>query len=209
MRKVTAVFGSLAFIAAAAALADDRDDHGRNLKGTYGLSGGGVCVLSNAVLSPVYIRPAGFTPTFVPIGHASSNSFSSNGVLTFNEDGTGTLASRVVSVGDPDPGDSGATCATDTSSNFTHSVGDDGTFTLMLGPITSTFVAGPRVGIQTQTTNLAVQVGHVSRDRKSLVYSSYDPAVETTTRLDLGVVESMRICHRSNTAIRIDGDQDR
>jgi hypothetical protein len=83
---------------------------------------------------------------------------------------------------------------------------DDGTFTFAQGPITSNFVAGPRVGIQTLTTGVPAAVGHVSSDKKTLVFGSFDPAVESTTRLDLGVVESMRICHRTNTAVRIGGD---
>jgi hypothetical protein len=40
------------------------------------------------------------------------------------------------------------------------------------------------------------------------VFGSFDPAVESTTRVDLGVVESVRICHRSNTAVRIGSDSD-
>jgi hypothetical protein len=207
MRTVAVVFGGMALVVAAAASADDQDRGSRILKGRYALTGAAACVFSNASLSPVYVPPAGFTPTFVPIGHASANSFSRDGVLTFNEDGTGTSATRVIAIGDPDPGDSGATSAIDGSSAFTYSVADDGALTLTEGPITSTFVAGPRVGIQTQTTNVAVLVGYVSTDKKTLVFSSYDPVVESTTRLDLGLVESVRICHRTNTAVRIDRDQ--
>jgi hypothetical protein len=148
----------------------------------------------------------GFTANFVPIGHASANSFSSNGVLAFNGDGTGTNTARTIAIGDPDPGDSGATSGIDNTSGFTYTLAADGTLTFAQGPITSTFVAGTRVGIQTVTTGIPAAVGHVSRDKKTLVFGSFVPAVESTTRLDLGVVESVRICHRSNTAVRIDGD---
>jgi hypothetical protein len=206
MRKVAALFGSMALVMGAAASADDQDGGSRMLKGRYALTGASGCVFSSASLIPVYVPPAGFTPTFVPIGHASANSFSRNGVLTFNENGTGTSATRVIAIGDPDPGDSGATSAIDSSSAFTYSVADGGALTLVEGPITSTFVAGPRAGIQTLITNVPALVGYVSKDKKTLVLSSFEPAVESTTRLDLGLVESVRICHRSTTAVRIEGD---
>lgn len=199
MRSAAAVSGGMALMLAAAAMADQ----GRTLNGQYAFSGSAVCVFSNATLVPVYIPPLGFTPTFVPIGHASSNSFSSHGVLTFNGDGTGSQTARTVAIGDPDPGDSGATSALDISSSFTYTVADDGTFTVSQGPITSNAVAGPRVGIQTVTSNVPTAVGHVSSDKKTLVYGSFDPAVESTLRVDLNEVESVRICHRSNTAVRI------
>ena len=145
----------------------------------------------------------------VPIGHASSNSFSSNSVWAFNRDGTGTTVSRVVSIGDPDPGDSGATSAINTTSDFTYTIGDGGALTIIQGPINSTLVAGPAAGQQTQSVNMPPQTGYVSRDKKTLVFGSYDPGVETVSRVDLvpPVVTSQRICHRTNTAIRIDADR--
>jgi hypothetical protein len=205
MHKVAAVLGSMALTVATVATADDQS---RTLKGQYAFSTSASCVFSSAVLSPVYIPPAGFTPSFVPIGHASANSFSSNGVLTFNGDGTGSQTARTVTIGDPDPGDSGATNVIDNSSSFTYTVSDDGTFTFVQGPITSDFVGGPRVGIQTVTSGVPAAVGHVSSDKKTLVFGSFDPAVESTLRVDLGVVESVRICHRSNTSVRIGSDSD-
>lgn len=210
MRSRAVLFACVSLVAAGGAWADDQDQgSSRTLIGNYAFTASASCVFSSAVLGPVYIPPAGFTPTFVPIGHASANSFSSNGVLTFNGDGTGSQTSRTIAIGDPDPGDSGATSAIDNSSSFTYTVADDGTFTFAQGPIASNFVAGPRVGIQTVTTGLPVAVGHVSSDKKTLVFGSFDPAVESTTRVDLGVVESVRICHRTNTAIRIDRDKDK
>jgi hypothetical protein len=188
-------------------MADD-DGSPRALRGKYALTGAAVCVFSNATLAPVYIPPLGFTTNFVPIGHASSNSFSRNGVLTFNKDGTGTSSTRVTAIGDPDPGDSGATSSIDSSSSFTYTVGDDGAFSLAEGTFTSTAVAGPRTGIVTQTSNLPVLTGFVSNDRKTIVFGSFDPLVESTTRVDLGVVESLRVCHRTSTAVRIGSDSD-
>jgi hypothetical protein len=207
MLRTAVLFGCVSLVAATGASADNQDQgSSRTLKGSYAFTASAGCVFSSAILGPVYVPPAGFTPTFVPIGHASANSFSSNGVLTFNGDGTGSQTSRTIAIGDPDPGDSGATSAIDNSSSFAYTLADDGTFTFAQGPITSNFVAGPRVGIQTLTTGVPAAVGHVSSDKKTLVFGSFDPAVESTTRLDLGVVESMRICHRTNTAVRIGGD---
>ena len=201
MRRATAVLGSVALTVATAAMADSGSSP--TLNGQYAFSGSAVCVFSSATLGPVYIPPLGFTASFVPIGHASSNSFSTHGVLAFNGDGTGSQTARTVAIGDPDPGDSGATSAIDISSSFTYTVADDGTLTIGQGPISSNTVAGPRTGIQTVTSGVPTAVGHVSSDKKTLVYGSFDPAVESTLRVDLNEVESVRICHRSNTAVRI------
>src|SRR5215472_15961965 len=155
MRKAAAVLGSMAV--AVGAIADDGSS--RTLKGRYALTGTAVCSISNAVLGPAYVPPAGFTSNFVPIGHASSNSFSRNGVLTFNGDGTGTSATRVIVISDPDAGDPTGENAIDSTSTFTYTVGDDGSFTLSEGTILSVSVLS---GIGTQTINLAVLKGHVS-----------------------------------------------
>lgn len=209
MRRTTVLFGCVSLVTAMGASADDQNQgSSRTLIGNYAFTASASCVFSNAVLGPVYIPPAGFTPTFVPIGHASTNSFSSNGVLMLNGDGTGSQTSRTIAIGDPDPGDSGATSVIDNSSSFTYTVADDGTFTFAQGSVTSNFVGGPRVGIQTVTAGIPAAVGHVSSDKKTLVFGSFDPAVESTTRVDLGVVESVRICHRTNTAVRIGSDSD-
>jgi hypothetical protein len=212
MRTAAAVFGGMALVAAMAASADDQDQGSkRALKGNYAASGIGNCVSSNATFSSFYTPPAGFTPTLVPIGHASSNSFSFNGVFSFNKDGTGNIAARVVSVGDPDPGDSGATSGINTSSAFTYTLADDGTLTIFQGPSTSDFVVGPRAGgLQSVASGFPPMIGHVSTNKSTLVFGQYDPGVETLTRMDpfFGLVaESQRICNRAFTAIRTDSDQ--
>jgi len=204
MRTVNVVFSSITLVAVVVAPAIADEQSPRTLKGTYAVSGSANCNFSSATFLPVYVPPTGFTQNFAPIGHASSNSFSLNGIWSFNEDGTGAAASRVVSLGDPDPGDNGAASAIDTSSAFTYSIAADGTLTLNQGPINSVFIAGPRTGLQTQVTDTPTIVGRVSTNKSTLVFGSFNPGVETTTRLDSGLVESVRICHRANTAVRID-----
>jgi hypothetical protein len=198
MRKAAAVLGGVTFAVAAAAMADQDQGSSRNLKGTYALTGSAGCVFA-----------ADFS-NLAPIGHASANSFSSNGILNFNADGTGSMATRVVAVGDPDPGDSGATSAIDTTSTFTYIVADDGTFNFDQGQVNSSFVAGPRAGQHTQTTGIPTQVGHVSGNKGALVFGSFDPVVETVTNVDgpSAGQSTKRICYRSNTAVRIDSDSD-
>ncbi len=210
MRTITVAFGSVALVVAMAVSADD--EQLRTLRGNYAVSGSTNCVFSNAIFPPpgVYVPPAGFT-NLAPIGHASTNSSSLNGIWSFNKDGTGTIAQRVVSLGDPDPGDSGAAAVIDTSSDFTYGIADDGTITMNQGPINSVFVAGPRAGFQSQTSGVPPLVGHASTNKSTLVFGTFNPGVETTTRVvpDFGFVESLRICHRAFTAVRIDSDPDR
>ena len=123
MRTVKAVIGSAALVVlmGASGMAEAQQEEARQdaLKGDFALSGSAGCNFSNATFFPAYVPPAGFTANLAPIGHASSNSFSVHGVWSFNEDGTGTLVGRVVSLGDPDPGDNGAASAIDISGAFT------------------------------------------------------------------------------------------
>ncbi|HET7766339.1 MAG TPA: hypothetical protein VFK92_14725 [Burkholderiales bacterium] len=184
------------------------------LKGDYAVTGTNICVVSGAIITPTsYTPPAGFTPSLVPIGPAGVNSFASTDVYSFNGDGTGSISGRSIIAnlnqpGSVGPQSAGAISAADHVIPIAYSVADDRTLTIIPGPSLNTFVAGPRTGQQNSTSGVPPQVGRVSVDGKSIVFGSFDPAVETLTRVFPPVdnpIEAVRICHRSHTGARIGG----
>jgi hypothetical protein len=203
MQVIKAVIGASALAAcfiASSAMAERTDQ----LRGDYALTGTTVCVVSSAIVTPTsYTPPPGFSPALVPNGPAGVNSFSSTGIATFNGDGTGTLVGRSVITNLVSPG---AVSAADHIIPITYSVAADRTLTIDQGPSLNTFVAGPRTGQQNSSSGVPTSVGHLSSDGKSIVFGSFDPAVETISRVSPPVpnpVESVRICHRSYTGVRI------
>lgn len=165
-------------------------DRTKQLKGDYAFTGTAVCTNS----------PAGFSPDLVPLGSNSQASFGTTGVVTFNGDGTGTLQGRTVT-------QPGSVQALDTVIPLTYSVTADRTLTVVQGPSLNTFVAGTLAGQQNSSSGVPPFVGHLSSDRKSIVFGSFDPAVETITNLS-GPGQNQRICFRSFTGIRISTQDD-
>jgi hypothetical protein len=170
------------------------------LKGDFAFTLSQACVGSPARFFPTYTPPAGFSPALVPLGPTFAFTSSLQGVRTFNGDGTGSMRARVVSIaGGAFPN------ANDVSSQFTYSVTADRTLTMDDGPLHLVFVAGPSVGQQLRISNVPTFIGRVSSDGKSLTYATFNPGVETSTRLVPApeLVDSVRICHRTATGIRI------
>jgi hypothetical protein len=204
MQIVKAVIGSSALAAILAAAPATAQWRTEQLRGDFAVTGTSICVVSGAIITPTsYTPPPGFSPTLVPLAPAGVNSFSSTGVITFNGDGTGTLSGRSVITNLVTPG---AISAADHVIPITYSVAADRTLTIDQGPSLNTFVAGPRAGQQNSSSGVPTAVGHVSSDGKSIVFGSFDPAVETLTRVSPPLdnpVESVRICHRSTSGIRI------
>jgi hypothetical protein len=182
---------------ASSAMAQSRTEM---LKGDFAFTANVVCLNSPAIFFPTYQPPAGFSADLRPLGFSNVSSFSSQGVRTFNGDGTGSARTRSVSVGHPGPAS-----ATDSSNQFTYSVAADRTLTIDDGPLLAVAVAGPGAGRQNMITNIPTHVGRVSSDGKSLTLASFNPGVETSTRLVPApeLVDSVRICHRAANAIRI------
>jgi hypothetical protein len=185
MQFVKSVVAGSAAIMLFAALPASAQDRTKQLKGDYAFTGTAVCTNS----------PAGFSPSLVPLGSNSEASFGTTGVVTFNGDGTGTLQGRTVT----QPGN---VQALDTVIPLTYSVAADRTLTVVQGPSVNTFVAGTLTGQQNSSSGVPPFVGHVSSDRKSIVFGTFDPAVETITFLTSPTV-TQRICFRSFTGIRI------
>jgi hypothetical protein len=193
MQIVKSVVGGSAAILLLSALPASAQDRTRQLRGDYAFTGTAVCTSS----------PAGFSPSFVPLGSSSESSFGTTGVVAFNGDGTGTLSGRTITQPGAVQGlQPGTVEALDTSIPITYSVAADRTLTVIQGPSLNTFVAGTLAGQQNSSSGVPPFVGHLSLDRKSFVFGTFDPAVETITFLTSPTV-TQRICFRSFTGIRI------
>lgn len=151
------------------------------LRGDYAISGEATCLV-------VFDSASGPTSRLL--------SFAVEAVRTFNGDGTGTLSGRSVTFGG----------TTFFSGDFTYAVAPDGTtFTSeVTSPMTFTDPNGNSAGTleaADATNPLVPVVGHISRDRDSLVFATARRVVEVRTFAN-GSFER-RICHRARSAVKI------
>jgi hypothetical protein len=180
----------LVFVAtwAASAAADSPQ-----LKGEYGFTGTGAC-LSTAAPGP------GFNPNFTPTDGSFGQSFTSEGIRTFNGDGTGTV--RGSSMGITIPANVHSAGSDDFSFSFTYTVNDDGSWTSdVIGLETGTIKTGPRAGQTFTIANSPTSTGMISRNGSTLTSATLDPTVEIVT-FSNGDVHK-RICHRSRVLIKL------
>src|SRR5215475_9237959 len=106
------------------------------LKGEYGFTGSAAC-LATAAPGP------GFNPNFTPTDGSFGQSFTSEGIRTFNGDGTGTVTGS--SMGITIPANVHSAGSDDFSFSFTYTVNDDGSWTSdVIGVETGTIKTGPR-----------------------------------------------------------------
>jgi len=168
------------------------------LQGDYGFTGEGTCLGA---------LPPGFNPNLTPIDGRFTSSFSTQGVLTFNGDGTGTVQSRSVSVTHPDtPVTLGGASSSDTHASFTYTVASDRVVTVVSGPVTGTVLTGSRTGQTFTIDPFPSLTGRIARDPKSLTLASEEPTVEVETYSN-GDVYS-RICHRSRVLLKLKPAED-
>jgi hypothetical protein len=188
-----------------------------SLKGTYAFTGTTGCLFapgsdSAAPNPPGTMLPnAGFRPNLVPFDVLSSFSISNSivGVRTFNGDGTGTVsATEVCIVIRPTPGPSGyPSFPPDASSaqiqySFTYTFNPNGTFaTNLSGPLSGTFLAGPRTGQTFRIPDLPQLLAVPSQNFSTIVLAEPAPMVETVTYSNGDVWP--RVCHRSRVLILI------
>jgi hypothetical protein len=175
----------------------DADDFNQLLHGDYAFTGEATCL----------VALGGFSSTLTPLpGGRFVVSFSVQGVRTFNGDGTGTLSGRSVSITHSDnPVQGGSAAANDFVASFTYSVAPDRTFTsAVTGPLTGTFVAGPRTGQTFSIDPFPLVAGMIAQDNKNLTLAHPEPTVETQT-FSNGDVHP-RICHRSRILLRLKSD---
>ncbi|HKD25785.1 MAG TPA: hypothetical protein VKC66_07685 [Xanthobacteraceae bacterium] len=167
------------------------------LKGAYGFTGTVAC-LSTAAPGP------GFNPNFTPTDGSFGQSFTSEGIRTFNGDGTGTVTGS--SMGITIPANVHSAGSDDFSFSFTYTVNDDGSWTSdVIGVETGTIKTGPRAGQTFTISNSPTSTGIISQNGSTLTLATLDPTVEIVT-FSNGDVHK-RICHRSRVLIKLqDGD---
>jgi hypothetical protein len=187
--KMLAVFVMIVvlgiFIAANMAMAGDRY---HNIKGDYAFTGAATCLTS----------PAGFNADLTPKGGWYYESFSVQGVWTFNHDGTGIRKGRGVSITFYSPGHAGSF---DFQAPFTYTIGQDNTVTTELSSqLTGQILTGSRAG-QTFTIDQISLQGLIAKDNEGLTIASTEPQIETTVYSNGNIIP--RICYRSRVLLRL------
>ncbi len=192
----------------------------KKLKGEYAFTGTASCLFAPGSdpgpgnpTPGVPLPNSGFNANFQPLVNATAfvTSFSVEGVTVFKADGTGTFKGTSVSITErPTPGPTGypsfpaSASSNSFSGSFTYVVNADDSFeTTMVGPITGTFLSGPRTG-QTSSVDRPPMTGLISKDGSSLTVAHIAPTVETVTFSNGDVWP--RICHRSRILIKMDKD---
>lgn len=200
MRTLKAVIGSSALVMLMLASSAIGQSRTHTLRGDFAFTGSAVCVNSGANFATTPpTPPLGFV-NLVPQGPSSVSTNSVQGILTFNGDGTGSAVQHFVSLGNP-----GNASVIEGSLSFTYSVAADGTLTIDTGPAVGNTVAGPNAGQQSLISDVPTFIGRLSSDRKSLTFATFNPGVETVTRVVPApeVVTVVRICHRNRVGIRL------
>ncbi len=165
----------------------------QRLKGAYAFTGTSAC-LSTAAPGP------GFNPNLTPTDGSFGQSFTTEGIRTFNGDGTGTVEGS--SMGITIPANVHSAGSDDFSFSFTYTVNDDGSWTSdVIGVETGTIKRGPRAGQTFTISNAPTSTGMISRNAGTLTLATLDPTVEVIT-FSNGDVHK-RICHRSRVLIKL------
>jgi hypothetical protein len=163
------------------------------LKGEYGFTGTTACLATAA-------PGQGFNPNFTPTDGSFGQSFTAEGIRTFNGDGTGTV--RGSSMGITIPANVHSAGSDDFSFSFTYTVNDDGSWTSdLVGVETGTIKTGPRAGQTFTISNSPTGTGMMSQNGSTLTLATLDPTVELVT-FSNGDVHK-RICHRSRVHIKL------
>jgi hypothetical protein len=164
-----------------------------NLKGDYGFTGNGACLI--AALG------TGFNANQTPSGDSFGASESAEGIRTFNGDGTGTINGSSMTVTIPAANRSAS--SDDFKYNFTYTVNSDGSWTsdLVAGSYTGTVTSGPRNGQTFAITNLPTISGLIKNNKSVLTGATLTPTVETITFSNGDTFQ--RFCHRSRVYIEL------
>jgi hypothetical protein len=173
--------------ASAAAFADD---HAR-LHGIYALTGASYCIRDSASL--------GFDPNFNPKGPVKSFSYTIEGVMVFHADGTGMVNQRAFSV------DTGGGETSDSSYQFTYTIGPDGKLSVKAvpGTFSDVILTGPIAGL-TQVVDVPDVSGFIGEDARTIILGQPAPTVQMVTRSDGS--QFAQICNSSRIDIRISDD---
>jgi len=187
---VLATFASIATLPLAAQGARDQ------LKGTYFFTGEQACLASSL----------GFNSNLTPVAGSvvTVQSASTQGILKFKTDGTGTAEFEELFIVHP-PASPLFAGSQEASFSFTYTVADDGVLTLVSGLVNGIFATGPLTGL-TFTNNPPPLSGRIARNGTAIPLTTIDPTVETA-QLGPPLSSSLpRICHRARTLIPIHVD---
>jgi hypothetical protein len=192
----------------------------KKLKGEYAFTGTASCLFAPGSdpgpgnpTPGVALPNSGFNANLQPLVNATAfvTSFSVEGVTVFNDDGTGSFKGTSVSITErPTPGPTGyPSFPASASSNsfegkFTYVINADDTYVgTLVGPLTGTFLSGPRTG-QTTSVDRPPMVGLINKNGDTLTTAHVVPQVETVIFSNGDVWP--RICHRSRVLIKMDKD---
>jgi hypothetical protein len=174
------------------------------LKGTYGATWTNACLYASG----------GFNASFQALGTTFSSQFASEGIYTFNGDGTGTFAFRSTSITPPPTvGFLPEAGSSESTGTFTYTVMDTGgrvgtrtfpTFTQQAGTDVGTVLTGSRAGQTFKLEGVPMRVGIISADGRTLTTSFTAPGTETLTYSNGDV--RLRICTLSTVLIKLDLD---
>jgi hypothetical protein len=164
-------------------------DHNKKLKGDYAFVAMHSCINS----------PSGFgpPPLLTALGATTASQTTSQGVITFNGDGTGTIIGRNAATNST-PNTVNPLTQTVFKCALTYQLSGDGAYASEYscdGQVT--LGVGSRIGL-TYTTSSVLSAGYLTG--KLLVTGNTDLAVESSTYN--GVI-TPRICHRVSTANKI------
>jgi hypothetical protein len=193
-----------------------------NLKGAYGFTGTGACLVApgSASVGPapgntVPLPNSGFNANLSPNDDkAFSHSDSVEGIRTFNGDRTGTVKGTSVGITVPPTPQGGypsfrpSAHSSSFSYSFTYTVDGEGGWTAAMvpGTYTETFLTGARAGQTATIDAIPPIVGMISQDGKTLTAAHITTVVETVTHSNGDVWP--QICHRSRILIKLpNGDR--
>jgi hypothetical protein len=208
--------GAIGFVSAGGADAASP----KKLKGEYAFTGSFSCLFApGSDPGPANPTPgtplpnSGFNAKLNPLVNATAFSISGSteGIVVFNGDGTGTLkGTNVVTTERPTPGPTGypsfpaGASSNAHSASFVYTINSDDTFDVQLsGPSTGTFLTGGRTG-QTFSVDAGPQTGLISKDGNTLTVATVVPTVETIAYSNGDTWP--RICVRSRILIKMDKD---
>jgi hypothetical protein len=168
MKELTVfvMMATIVLFVAAATTASASGDRSKTIVGEYGFSGGGTC-MSTA------INPDG---TFIDTTKVSGLTYTSNGVVTFEGNGMGSVNYTLVSI--PNPPAWGNQTSSVGGYQFTYKFTDDDVVTLTAVENTNCNTqTNPPGGTTCRDHNLLI--GYVSADHKTIEFAN--PAIEVDT----------------------------
>ena len=142
----------------------------------------------------------GFNENLTRIGGGGIVTSHSNGLVTFDGNGNGTLVGTTIVINPIKLNDGEAPVTpNDTTSTFTYTVDTNG-FYQSNSVITSTRTGGPSSGVTITISGIRIE-GQLSSDGETLLISDTNPNIEVITLPDESTVD--RICGRTGTIMKI------